>query len=147
MPQLDPNTFFYQYVAIIGLLIIVYGVLSYIVLPLILRAIIIRNNFITWGRDVSELIKVVPSAVKRLIVLQTPVYLTGITTNFFKKTAKFFLNLIYYQKLLLKSRVVTPARFNSSFYKGSRIFTFSLNYLILFILSEITINNDEIPAK
>lgn len=43
MPQLDANTFIYQYVGIITLLVVVYYLLSYVVLPVLLRSSLIRS--------------------------------------------------------------------------------------------------------
>ena len=44
MPQLDINTFIFQYVSLVSLLTIVYFLMSYVVLPQILRALILRNK-------------------------------------------------------------------------------------------------------
>lgn len=42
MPQLDINTFIFQYVSLILLFVCVYTILAYIVLPLTLRASLVR---------------------------------------------------------------------------------------------------------
>lgn len=44
MPQLDINTYSFQYVSLIILFVTVYFFLSYFILPLILRSTIIRSN-------------------------------------------------------------------------------------------------------
>lgn len=44
MPQLDVNTYSFQYISLIILFITVYFFLSYFILPLILRSTIIRSN-------------------------------------------------------------------------------------------------------
>jgi hypothetical protein len=45
MPQLDINTFGYQYTGILILLITMYVILSYVVLPSLLRVIFIRSKY------------------------------------------------------------------------------------------------------
>ncbi len=46
MPQLDINTFLYQYIGITSLLLLTYVMLSYLVLPLVLREICVRSRFL-----------------------------------------------------------------------------------------------------
>lgn len=46
MPQLDANTFLYQYVGVISVLFVLYILLGYVALPILLRAISLRNKFL-----------------------------------------------------------------------------------------------------
>src|SRR5687767_13304138 len=54
MPQLDSNTFIYQYVGIIVLLALVYYALSYMILPILLRSTLIRTMLLTRAASIKE---------------------------------------------------------------------------------------------
>lgn len=45
MPQLDPNSFIYQYFGILSILVVSYILLTYVALPILLRIILVRKYF------------------------------------------------------------------------------------------------------
>lgn len=72
MPQLDPNTFIYQYIGIIILLLTVYTILSYIVLPILLRLMLVRNLFLTTRQTLTDLGNTVSDNYKQMVSLRVP---------------------------------------------------------------------------
>jgi hypothetical protein len=82
MPQLDPNTFIYQYVGVVFLLILIYSILSYIVLPLLLRLMLIRNLFLTTRQTSTDLINTVSNSYQQLVSLKDPSRNFNLTNSF-----------------------------------------------------------------
>jgi hypothetical protein len=72
MPQLDPNTFIYQYIGVVFLLIVIYTILSYVVLPTLLRLMLIRNNFLTTRQTSTELVSIVSTNYQQLVSFKNP---------------------------------------------------------------------------
>jgi len=138
MPQLDPNTFLYQYTGIIILLITVYTLLAFVVLPVILRAMIIRNNFLVSGINRTESFKTLDFFIQRALVLRTPTYINSVANLFFKNFTKLLNTLISYKK----SALIVPFLGVSNVLGNSTLSEEAfLIYLTLFFLNDEEINN------
>lgn len=139
MPQLDPNTFINQYFGIIVLFVIVYSLLSYIVLPLTLRALLLRNRFLELGRTTSELNTTL--SVYRELSLTSPgsTRASGLLTNL-------FLSVTTRALILINTVRPTPSISNVNYFHEATVTSlFGLTYLSLFILldtDETIINNE-----
>jgi hypothetical protein len=82
MPQLDPNTFIYQYIGIIAVFIAVYSMLSYVFLPVLLRATLIRNLFLTTRQTISETLLVISAPFQNSLGLKHVIFFPSIVTAF-----------------------------------------------------------------
>lgn len=72
MPQLDANTFIYQYIGIISIFAIIYITLSYLVLPIILRLITFRAKFLDSNQALGESLSSVSPFYKNSLILSSP---------------------------------------------------------------------------
>jgi len=141
MPQLDTNTFIYQYTGIITTLILVYVLLSYIVLPLLLRALIIRASFLT----------------SKAAVLATR-FLTPVEQNFFNTNSPSIIFTVFSQlahattKKIINTQVLINYFFSASRIESLNsinnttmylfIIPASINYIILFLMADNTADQE-----
>jgi hypothetical protein len=146
MPQLDPNTFIYQYVGIIVLLIVVYTTLSYIVLPTLLRLMLVRNLFLSTRQTLSELVNTVLPSYQQVISLKAPIRssrlsnsvlanLSIITTQWLNLVASTLFDVINVS--VNKDTAVTYGASVSILNEAT------IDYFILFLLIELEENNNE----
>lgn len=140
MPQLDINTFSYQYIAIILLLILVYTTLSYIVLPLLLRLMLIRNSFLLSQQKLSGILMFSSPTAAQLLVSKKPIYVNYLLNTILGSIAP----TAHYLSTLLKSTL--------SFTKGNRVYSCTgfyfvndavFNYLILFLSIDLINETNE----
>lgn len=133
MPQLDSNAFIYQYVGIIVLLISVYFILSYIVLPILLRLILIRDLFLNTRQTVTELTGVVSNNYQLLVNFKNPCRGFNLINSFLFNSASVlnsWLNVV--TLTLFKTEAETKSIDNVM----PLIYNNVTNYLILFLLIE-----------
>jgi len=135
MPQLDMNTFSYQYVGVIVLVLIVYTILSYIVLPILLRLMLVRNLFLLNQQKVADLLQLSNFNYQQVILTHKPLYtnfLTGVILNSVTKVIKNFIGL-------LTTTLSGSSNLTSSVMGLKYILTtdLSLSYLILLLSIEL----------
>lgn len=136
MPQLDVNIFLTQYTAIMLLLVSIYIILGYIVLPLTLRLLLIRSLFLSTSSFYSGLENFqLPPMFYLIILTKRPIYLGQLLNTTMK-------NLFFFQKALLSS--IQGALFvtcNSNLDRGRGLVGIyqaimlesTLSYLIMFL--------------
>jgi hypothetical protein len=130
MPQLDINTFFYQYVGIIILLLSVYYLLSYIVLPVTMRAVIFRSRFLDVKKEDANSILLVVHDIKDSVALTSRAIITigAFRSSLLLNAARLF------SKLLISngSNNQFNRGFRSRIVSSSTILGLSTVYLVLF---------------
>jgi len=138
MPQLDINTFSYQYVGIIVLVLIVYIILSYIVLPILLRLMLVRNLFLLNQQKVADLLQLSNFNYQQIILTHKPLYTNFLTGAILNSAAKVIKNFIS----LLTTTLSGSSNLTSSVVKLKYILTtdLSLSYLILLLSNELEEN-------
>lgn len=137
MPQLDSNTFIYQYAGIITLLIAVYFILSYIVLPILLRLMLIRNLFLATRQTSTDLVNVVSNNYQQLVSLKNPSRNFSLTNNFIKS---FTFLLSNWLTLLTTTLTLKKENSDSTLNLVLTAQESVTNYLILFLLIELEDN-------
>jgi len=137
MPQLDVNTFSYQYVGVITLFILVYTILSYVVLPILLRLMLVRNFFLLAQQKISDLLQISNLNYKQIIVTQKPLRINFITGIILTNTIKLLKNFV---ALVNTTIFNTPASYNTIFFKHVLVTDFALSYLILVLSIELDEN-------
>jgi len=131
MPQLDSNTFIYQYIGVIITLSLIYIILSYIVLPLLLRSIFIRSAFLLLSATSTETTRLTVSErafmhVKSKTLVFTLPSLLLVQLSY--KVGTLIVILLNY----LKNRTTVNSTTSSSL-MGTMFAFVTLNYLILFL--------------
>lgn len=129
------NTFSYQYVGVIVLVLIVYTILSYIVLPILLRLMLVRNLFLLNQQKVADLLQLSNFNYQQVILTHKPLYtnfLTGVILNSVTKVIKNFIGL-------LTTTLSGSSNLTSSVMGLKYILTtdLSLSYLILLLSIEL----------
>lgn len=137
MPQLDSNTFIYQYAGIITLLIAVYFILSYIVLPILLRLMLIRNLFLATRQTSTDLVNVVSNNYQQLVSLKNPSRNFSLTNNFIKSFTFLLSNWLTLLTTTLTSKKENSDSTLNLVLTAQESVT---NYLILFLLIELEDN-------
>lgn len=140
MPQLDPNTFTYQYIGVISLLVIAYVTLSYIVLPIILRLMLVRGSFLTTKQNLSDLLNSIPPEQQFTASLKTPINSASLTNQVIGG-----LSLISYNSINLILTKLIPSNSISSastIAANAGFSEFSLDYLILLLTADAEETNE-----
>jgi len=132
MPQLDTNTFIYQYSGVITTLILLYIILSYIVLPVLLRSLFIRAAFLFLSVRSTEFSRL--STSEKVFIHVKP------KASIFSLASLFFIRLSYKLHSLIKlflnffraDTLITNT--SSSGLVTSSVFVFvTINYLVMFL--------------
>jgi hypothetical protein len=115
MPQLDINTFGYQYTGILILLLIVYVVLSYIVLPSLLRVIYIRSKYSESVSSVKDLAIFISELSFPVLALTTrsPTLLSRGLSCFTLKASATLKNIVSLLTVVSTSRSLVPTGTNA----------------------------------
>lgn len=139
MPQLDANTFLAQYLVIASVLIIVYTTLSYVILPILLRLMLVRNNFLALVNSVSNTSSVsaisTPLTSAQLRVYEKSVYVNRLLNKILLKEGT--LGVILFK---LVQRVSVENNVNSQLSYSNTVGAFLygdsslLMYLIMFLI-------------
>ncbi len=140
MPQLDSNTFIYQYLGIIVLFILVYVTLSYFVLPILLRLMLIRNLFLATRQTLTELINVTTPAYAPAIALNSPTHNEQLINSVSSSVVNLSTNWINLLSSKLNIAVLAPL---SSYSNFLHIEASAIDYLILFLIIELHENTNE----
>lgn len=140
MPQLDSNTFIYQYLGIVTLLLAVYFVLSYIVLPILLRLMLIRNLFLTTRQTSTDLANVVSNNYQQLVSLKNSGRNFSLANNFITHFTSLLTNWLNIVTVTLTSTgtITSNATLNLVSAASENV----TNYLILFLLIELEVTNE-----
>ena len=98
MPQLDINTFSFQFTGIIFLLISVYTLISYIVLPALLRSMYIRVKLLETTVTIKELVSSINAIFIMPLVLgkKTPLILSSGVSVFLEKISVELRNILLF---------------------------------------------------
>jgi hypothetical protein len=138
MPQLDPNTFIYQYLGVIILFILAYTLLSYIILPTLLRAILFRNLFLAENTVTANLLSVAASDYRYMFLSNKADQIPGLFNNFFASKFQLLNKLFVWNNLNIGS-VSVSADTSSVMLVGLFTNQFIL-YLNFFLLVDDTNN-------
>jgi hypothetical protein len=136
MPQLDINAFIYQYVGIIILLIIIYTTLSYIVLPILLRLMLIRNAFLLTQKKLTDILQLTAPTYQHLLVSKRPLYINFLLNNIILHSVNTIKNLLNFLNCIVANLTNLAVISNN---KNGTLFLheFTLSYLILLLAMEI----------
>lgn len=134
MPQLDVNTFWYQYIGIVTTLIVVYMLLSYVALPILLRVLVYRDTFLKTQQSTTEL-AVLSSSVHTpvLSLKETNTSFDGVLTTSAQALASKLSALLTFVKATAVETSNTVSRINLST-KSAGLSALALAYLVLFLV-------------
>jgi len=145
MPQLDANTFGYQYFGIIIVLISVYTILSYLVLPILLRATLVRSNFLMGSISLKNEYS---SPISNLthntaLLLKRPFTTIVLVSGYFNAVTSLLSLLIN----LFRKVVTSPSTLGNPLNLHieptfAQFINFSNTYLILFLLNDESDDNE-----
>lgn len=140
MPQLDANTFTYQYFGIIFILFTAYTLLSYIALPALLRVIIVRDLFLKISKSSLNLTNLLSNRVINTSILVDP--FVSIFSFKISKLINFFLNKLSVTNSFLTSIFSKNISKNISFNTTTISINLYILYLSLFFSLEDSNNNE-----
>lgn len=106
MPQLDPNSFYYQYFGVIILMTVIYTILSFLVLPIFLRFLIIRNYFIKILNLATNTISSSNKQIQKFLIIKNKSLITLFfnTSQFLNNLVVSLLNLVNTKNNLLDNK-------------------------------------------